>query len=204
MKKKQKQSFAQAILLIGTIISLFFVPWPILWAWIQPLPDIDYEYSNTNYLLLGLLIEKVSGMTKSHFMKKKILAPLGLTHTFGSIREVNMDELMSGYYVGVKEDIKTTDYGSMIATAEDVGTFLRALNDGSLFEDGEQTIYSSIYQYNHTGLIPGYQSIAKYHPDLDAVVIQFTNTTDFDGYYWNLSEIVYNRIVRILSKHSDA
>lgn len=34
--------------------------------------------------------------------------------------------------------------------------------------------------------------------DLDAVVIQFTNTVDFEGYTWNLSEIIYNRIVQIL------
>ena len=62
----------------------------------------------------------------------------------------------------------------------------------------EQEIYSSIYKYEHTGLIPGYQSIAKYYKDIDAVVIQFTNTTNFDGYNWNLSEIIYNRIVKIL------
>lgn len=49
----------------------------------------------------------------------------------------------------------------MIASAEDVGIFLRALNDGSLLRDGEQEIHSSIYVYNHTGLIPGYQSIAQ-------------------------------------------
>lgn len=167
-------------------------------------PGEEYAYSNTNYLLLSLLIEKISGMTKAQFIRENITSPLGLSHTFGSLSEINPDELMSGYYVGVAEDIKTTDYGSMIATAEDVGIFLRALNDGSLFEEGEQEIYASIYVYEHTGLIPGYQSIAKYHPDLDAVVIQFTNTTDFDGYHWNLSEVVYSRIVKILSKHSDA
>jgi len=75
---------------------------------------------------------------------------------------------------------------------------LRALNDGSVFDEGEQEIYTSIYVYNHTGLVPGYQSIAKYHKDIDTVVIQFTNTTDFEGYNWNLSEIVYGRIVKIL------
>jgi D-alanyl-D-alanine carboxypeptidase len=100
--------------------------------------------------------------------------------------------------VGLNEDIKTVDYGSMLATAEDVGIFLRALNDGTLLNKEEQAIYASLYKYNHTGLIPGYQSIAKYHQDIDAVVIQFTNTTDFDGYNWNLSEIAYKRIVRIL------
>jgi CubicO group peptidase (beta-lactamase class C family) len=142
----------------------------------------------------------VTGTSKFQFIKKKILNPLGLKNTFGSIHEINMDRLMSGYYVGVEEDIKTTDYASMVATAEDVGKFLRALNDGSLLNESEQEIYSSIYKYEHTGLIPGYQSIAKYHKDIDTVVIQFNNTTNFDGYEWSLAEITYRRIVKILKK----
>jgi len=161
-------------------------------------PGEDYAYSNTNYLLISELIEKVTGMSKFLYLKEEILSPLGLKNTFGSIHDVDMDEVMSGYYVGIEDDIKAADYGSMIATAEDVGIFLRALNDGSLFEEGEQDIYSSIYKYDHTGLIPGYQSIAKYHKGIDTVVIQFVNTTDFDGYTWSLSEIVYNRIVNIV------
>ena len=161
-------------------------------------PGESYEYSNTNYMLISMLIEKITGQSHFQYIKSAILDRLGLSNTFGSIHEINMDDLMSGYYVGVAEDIKTTDYSSMIATAEDVGIFLRALNDGSLFDEGEQEIYSSIYKYKHTGLIPGYQSIAEYHKDIDAVVIQFTNTTNFDGYNWNLSEIVYNRIVKIV------
>ena len=167
-------------------------------------PGEDYEYSNTNYLLISLLIEKVTGGSKFQYIKKEILEPLGLKNTFGSIHDVNMDDLMSGYYVGVEQDIKASDYGSVVATAEDVGIFLRALNDGSLFEKGEQEIYSSIYKYEHTGLIPGYQSIAKYHKDIDTVVIQFDNTTNFDGYDWNLAEIIYNRIVKILRKQKRA
>ena len=165
-------------------------------------PDEDYEYSNTNYLLLSELIEKVTGSSKYQYINEVILIPLGLKNTYGSIHDVNMDDVMSGYYVGVEEDIKFTNYGSMLATAEDVGKFLRALNDGSLFEDGEQSIYSSIYVYDHTGLIPGYQSIAKYHKDIDAVVIQFVNTTNFDGDTWSLAEIVYDRIIKILRNES--
>ncbi len=163
-------------------------------------PGEKYEYSNTNYLLITELIEKVTGRSKYQYIEKEILLPLGLENTYASIHDVNLDDVMSGYYVGVEEDIKTTDYGSMLATAEDVGIFLRALNDGSLFEGEEQMIYSSIYGYDHTGLIPGFQSIARYHKDIDAVVIQFTNTTDFEGYNWNLSEIFYNRIIKILRK----
>lgn len=164
-------------------------------------PGKDFEYSNTNYLLLSELIGKVTGGSKFQYIKEVILDPLGLKNTFGSIRDVNLDDVMSGYYVGYDNDLKTDDNGVMLATAEDLGKFIRALNDGSVFKDKkEQEIYSSIYKYGHTGLIPGYQSIAKYHKDIDAVVIQFTNTVNFDGYNWNLSEIIYNRIVKILRR----
>ncbi len=162
-------------------------------------PDEDYGYSNTNYLLLRRLIKKVVGYSHHQYIKEKILIPLGLKNTFGSLSEVNIDDVMSGYYVGYEEDLKTENQG-MLATAEDVGIFLRALNDGSVFDKGEQDIYSSIYVYEHTGLVVGYQSIAKYHEDLDTIVVQFTNTTNFDGYNWNLSEVFYSRIVKILRR----
>ena len=164
-------------------------------------PDEDYEYSNTNYLLFARIMDKVLGYSSFQYIQEEILTPLNLTHTYGSIHDVNMDEVMSGYYVGYDNDLKTDDIGSMLATAEDLGKFIRALNDGSVFKNKkEQEIYSSIYKYEHTGLIPGYQTIAKYHKDIDAVVIQFTNTVDFEGYNWSLSEIEYNRILKILRK----
>ncbi len=161
-------------------------------------PNKEYQYCNTNYLLIAELIEKVLGYSRHQYIKEEILNPLELNKTYSSLSEINIDDLMSGYYIGYEEDIKTNDYGSMIATAEDVGKFLRALNDGSVFNKGEQEIYSSIYEYEHGGLIPGYQSLAEYHEDIDAVVVQFINTTDFNGYEWNLSEITINRIVKIL------
>jgi CubicO group peptidase (beta-lactamase class C family) len=161
-------------------------------------PGSQYEYCNTNYLLLSMLIERVTGKTDFDFIRDQFLQPLNLNSTYGSIGDVDMSRVMSGYYVGVAEDIKTTNYGSMVATAEDVGVFLRALNEGTIFQPGEQELYSSLYEYSHTGLIPGYQSIAKYHPELDAIIVQFTNTTNFDGYEWNLSEVVYSRIKRII------
>jgi D-alanyl-D-alanine carboxypeptidase len=141
----------------------------------------------------------VVGYSHDQYIKEEILIPLELNHTFSSLSEVNIDDVMSGYYVGYEEDLKTENQG-MLATAEDVGIFLRALNDGSVFDEGEQDIYSSIYVYEHTGLVVGYQSIAEYHEDIDTVVIQFTNTTNFDGYNWNLSEIAYRRIVTILRR----
>lgn len=164
-------------------------------------PNEDYEYSNTNYLLLGRITNRVLGYDKFEYIQKEILDPLNLKHTFRSIQDVNINNVMSGYYVGYDKDLKTDNVGSMLATAEDLSKFIRALNDGSAFRNKkEQGIYSSIYEYGHTGLIPGYQTIAKYHKDIDAVIIQFTNTVNFEGYNWNMSEIMYNRIVKIVKK----
>lgn len=167
-------------------------------------PGEDYGYSNTNYMLIEDLIDKSLGYSHQQYIKEEMLIPLGLKNTYGSLNEVDIDDIMSGYYVGHETDFKFENTGLMIATAEDVGKFLRALNDGSVFNEGEQEIYSSIYVYEHTGLLPGYQSIAKYHKDINTVVVQFNNTTNFDGYDWNLAEIIYNRIVKIVRRNKDS
>ena len=169
-------------------------------------PDARYRYSNTNYLLLGRIMDRVLGYSHHQYVTDEILTPLGLTHTFFSIDDVPFDDVMSGYWYEYDDDLRFLG-GSMVATAEDVGIFLRALNDGSLLNENEQAIYSSIYEYEHTGWVPGYYSIARYHADIDTVVVQFVSTTGGDT--WALSDItggrtlgyaniVYSRIVRIL------
>jgi len=162
-------------------------------------PGEDYEYCNTNYLLLNKIMDNTLGYKNFQFIQEEILVPLNLNNTFASLSEVNIDDVMSGYHVGHDPDLKTDKRG-MLASAEDVGIFLRALNDDSLLNESERAIYSSLYEYEHGGWIPGYQSLAGYHEDIDVVVIQFTNTTDDKLYMWNLSEIIYNRIVKIIKK----
>lgn len=171
-------------------------------------PDTRYSYSNTNYLLLGRILDKVLGYSHHQYVYDEILAPLGLTNTFFTLDEVEYDDVVSGYWYEYDDDLRFLG-GSMIATAEDVGIFLRALNDGSLLNEDEQAIYSSIYEYEHDGWVPGYHSIARYHEDIDTVVVQFVSTTG--GETWEtanvvggkataVSIIIYNRIVRILRR----
>ncbi len=171
-------------------------------------PDTDYSYSNTNYLLLGRILDRVLGYSHHQYVYNEILAPLGLTNTFFTLDEVEFDDVVSGYWYEYDDDLRFLE-GSMIATAEDVGIFLRALNDGSLLNDDEQAIYSSIYEYDHDGWVPGYHSMARYHEDIDTVVVQFVSTTG--GETWGManiiggkatavSTIIYNRIVRILRR----
>ncbi len=164
-------------------------------------PGEDYEYCNTNYLLINKIMDNELGYDNFQFIQEEILIPLNLTNTFSSLNEVNLDDVMSGYHVGHPYDLKEDEHG-MLATAEDVGVFLRALNDGSLFDQGEQEIYSSIYEFEHSGWVPGYQSFAKFNKDLDVVVVEFYNTTDPKLYNWNLSEIINNRIIKILKKQT--
>lgn len=167
-------------------------------------PNSRYHYCNTNYLLVGAILDKALGYSHHTYIKREILDMLGLTDTYSLLSDVKLSELMSGYYLGYEPDLKTQNYvcpgGSMVATAQDVGVFLRALNEGSLLNADEQAIYTSIYVYEHTGLLPGYSSIARYYKDIDTVVVLFVNTSGEDS--WTKLEIVYNRIVRILHKQS--
>jgi len=171
-------------------------------------PDARYSYSNTNYLLLGRILDNVLGYSHHQYIYDEIFAPLGITNTYFSLDEVDFDDVVSGYWYEYDDDLRYLG-GSMIATAEDVGIFLRALNDGSLLNDEEQAIYSSIYEHEHTGWVPGYHSIARYHEDMDTVVIQFVSTTGGDtwgtanvigGKATAISHIINNRIVRILQR----
>ena len=165
-------------------------------------PNTDFNYSNTNYLLIGEILDKTLGYSHHHYIKNEILEPLGLENTYNLLEQTHLEDVMSGYHVDYGPDIKSNDFihpgSSMVATAQDVGIFLRALNEGQLFNDSEQIIYDAIYESEHTGLLPGYSSIARYYKDIDAVVVQLVNTSGGDS--WALSEINYNRIVKILSK----
>ncbi|ARN77212.1 serine hydrolase [Nonlabens spongiae] len=160
-------------------------------------PGTDYEYCNTNYLLINKIMDEELGYPNFQFIQEKILDPLELDHTYPSLDAVDIDKVMSGYHEGYPHDLKYSDHG-MHATAEDVGKFLRALNDGSVFEEGEREIYSSLYELKHAGWVPGYQSFAEYYDNINTVVVAFYSTTDPDLMNWNLSEIINNRIVKIV------
>jgi CubicO group peptidase (beta-lactamase class C family) len=52
-------------------------------------PGRRFNYCNTNYALLPLLIEKVSGLSYSEFMKKEIFGPLGMNHS-ATIHDIDL------------------------------------------------------------------------------------------------------------------
>ena len=167
-------------------------------------PGARYRYSNTNYLLIGEVLDRTLGYSHHDFIHSEILVPLELHDTYNLSSEVDLDDVMSGYVIGVRKDMKaeeehTRPGGSMVSTASDVAVFVRALIDGTLLTPEEQAIYTSVYPYEHTGWVHGYCSIVRYHPDIDAVVVQLVNTSH-NGLFWIELERVYDRIVAVVER----
>ncbi|WP_456462918.1 serine hydrolase domain-containing protein [Reichenbachiella sp.] len=169
-------------------------------------PNKKYGYSNSNYLLIGEILDRTLGYSHHKYIRDEILEPLGLKNTYNVPSEVDMQKVMSGYLKSGGSDLRDLEFplpgGSMIATAEDVSIFLRALIDGTLLSPNEQAIYTSVYPYEHTGWLPGYTSIARYHSEMDAVVVQFVSTSGKE-IYWLRLKSVYKRTIRILKNKTE-
>ena len=161
-------------------------------------PGSGYSYSNTNYLLLGKILDKVLGYDHQRFIREEMLVPHGLNATFGSLTLAVAGEVASGYHRPDERDLRLLNYtnpgGSMVATAEDVGRFLRVLSAGALLSDGERQVYESVYPYEHTGWLPGYQSVARYREEIDTVIVVFVSSTGQDTEI--VPRIVDDRIAR--------
>jgi D-alanyl-D-alanine carboxypeptidase len=119
-------------------------------------PGAGYSYSNSNYTLLGLIIEKVTGHDAVLEIHQRILAPLGLTDIlFEGFEPVDGSRLPSRYHFGTEEYLRdagmhptfrrinprlidvsrsnlSTEWtaGAVVATARDMALFARALRDG--------------------------------------------------------------------------
>ncbi|MGN9845225.1 serine hydrolase domain-containing protein [Nonomuraea sp. H19] len=108
-------------------------------------PGTDWSYSNTNYVLARLLIEKVTGRTYAEEMQRLILGPLGLTGTVAPTTQTEVPEPHAhAYYryedAGQQKTVDVTRHnpswissgGDMISTTRDLHTFISALLGGKL------------------------------------------------------------------------
>lgn len=107
-------------------------------------PGEVYNYSDTNFQLLGMVIESVSDMALHDVYRQYIFEPLGMDHTYFEFREapIGMDgrSVSQAYYNGILwNDLDSHSYewgsGGLVSTAVDMNRFLRAWADGTLFED---------------------------------------------------------------------
>lgn len=149
-------------------------------------------------MLLAKVLDKALGYSHQAFITENILTPLAMHDTYLVYSDIEPSRLAKGYWGGIERSAQ--DYvipgGSMISTVKDIAIFIRALNTGSLLSVEERNVYASVYWFNHSGWLPGYQSVANYHSDMDAVVIQFINTTG--GSSESTASSTYEKILRLL------
>ncbi|WP_149274340.1 serine hydrolase domain-containing protein [Pareuzebyella sediminis] len=107
-------------------------------------PGTKYDYSASGFVILGLLIEEVSGKSYYEYVKENIFLPAGMKNT----TELEIDSIVSnkasGYTssFGQKNTLKRNDYylsktspaGFHYSTAEDLFKFSKALQDGTLLK----------------------------------------------------------------------
>lgn len=97
------------------------------------------EYSNLNYLVLGLVVEMVSGMPYADYIQTNIFDPLGMTQSYTTERTALSGGLAAGHRIvfgfPVETHIPFPDgnlaHGFLISSANDMATFMRLyLNNG--------------------------------------------------------------------------
>lgn len=101
-------------------------------------PGAAFSYSNTNFVVAGLVAEKASGRSIDQLITDRIIKPLGLTRTYWPApRDMTMPaDALHGYYFGI--DVTELDpswgwaAGQLISTPRDVNTFFAGLLGGKL------------------------------------------------------------------------
>lgn len=166
-------------------------------------PDAKAQYSNTNYILLGYIIEKISGKSFSEVLRTNITSKINLPDTYlGGKIAVNNDESFSYNFQNGWQKLPETDMsipggaGAIVSTATDLTIFADALFKGNIVSQNSLnqmlTIRDNygmgIFEYpvfakkgfGHTGGIDGFNSMLLYLPDEDLAVAYISNGTVYE------------------------
>jgi CubicO group peptidase (beta-lactamase class C family) len=103
-------------------------------------PGERWNYNNTGYVLLGAVIEKVSGLTYEDYVNKMIFGPLGMKHSYYGNTERIIPRRIPGYQMG-KDGFVNAPYLSMtqpyaasalLSSVDDLGVWNEAVFSGKL------------------------------------------------------------------------
>jgi CubicO group peptidase (beta-lactamase class C family) len=125
-------------------------------------PGDHFAYSNTGYLVLGYLIEEVSGQSYDSFVQQEIFDPLGMNDS-GYLRDEN--ELATGYrwYGQTAGWVNTTlasSAGGLYSTAEDLFRWVRGLHNAVILPQSlvDQMMAAQV-TFNEYASAPPYESL---------------------------------------------
>lgn len=101
-------------------------------------PGKDYLYNSANYLLLGAIIESVTGQSYSEFLNERIFTPLNMTHTAADYEKAVDIGFVPGFKSWFGKTIKNdglydhagSPYGYIVSTTNDLTKFLTFMQEG--------------------------------------------------------------------------
>lgn len=143
-----------------------------------------FSYSNSNYLALGQLVEKLRGRPLDDVLRERVFGPLGLDRTSLSNRDRAAPDNLRAYMsvgggrleITQPEVVTGSPAGGVVSSTEDVNDFYRGLLSGALLSPGTlqemktvksmnyglgitrfpDACSSSAYRYGHFGSVYGY------------------------------------------------
>ncbi len=162
----------------------------------------EWHYSNTNYLLLGMIINKVTKSSWQGEITNRVINRLNLSQTLVPSTVEMPEPYCHGYMKDSGKVIDVTEIdpsitgaaGCMVSTLEDLRTYVQALVNGSLLSDTIQAermkfvptgkaeflgyglgIFKVGEFYGHNGGITGFNTSMYYSPTLKAIFILNVN-----------------------------
>ena len=170
---------------------------------LQYAPGTMQLYSNTHYWLLGLVVEKASGVTYKEYIDKRIFEPLGMSHSmYGNAPNAFGYGMRGGAARRAQAIVQTGTHsaGALCSTAGDMVKWLQALHGGKVLSprsykdlitpatlnDGTETRYAmgttvaedshGLRYLGHNGGGFGFSSEARWYPGAQLAIVVLTNS----------------------------
>lgn len=189
-------------------------------------PGEIYSYSNSNYNLFAIIVERVSGKSLAEFTKQYIFEPAGMKHTswrdnYKRVvpnRAIAYDKQGSAYYTSMPNEYVYGN-GGLLTTAEDLLLWNQYYLSGKLgnpsllakqlattpFNNGRMNRYAAGLvvdsvrgwkMITHNGATAGYRANLDYFPDLGLSIAWLSNSSEFDGNNNPVETAVRNFLVK--------
>ena len=152
-------------------------------------PGTKWQYSNTGYVMLATIVEKLSGIRYEDFLRTRIFEPLGMTRTRyedESLVETDRATGYSRFAMGVQEHESHLDYtwlsgaGAIESTLADLETWNNAIDRGTLLTAASrEMMHTSFKLADGTDTRYGFGLFLQPIPGGKHVVLHGGDTTGF-------------------------
>jgi CubicO group peptidase (beta-lactamase class C family) len=193
-------------------------------------PGTKWNYSNSGYLLLGYLIEKISGQSYEQFLRDKIFHPLGMKNSGVDSNAAIIPRRASGYSPTPKGPVNAEFIhmsvphaaGALYSTTEDLLRWVQGLHGGKLLrpESLEKMTKPFKNDYgmgigvtkvkgrkvlSHGGGIEGFNTDLTYYPDtrFSVIVLSNLNGAAANNISRQLGAIVHDETVTLTSERKE-